>query len=142
MKLPCHILGLIAAVGATPVIVGCAGEPSEPSPNKTDQNIQSEHAWERGDGKDAVDASSEMPSPSSADVAAPDPASASQPARTSPPPDEEDTSLAPPLEEDAPLEGGPGLGGRRWMSHEVNPIAPYAGAGTSAQDPCPACGMG
>jgi hypothetical protein len=41
MKLPKRILGLIA-MAAAPVVVGCTADATEPTPAKTDQNIQGE----------------------------------------------------------------------------------------------------
>ena len=133
MKLPCRILGLIAAAAAAPVIVGCAGEPSEPSPNKTDQNIETQPTSEEKQARD--DASEPQPLPPSITelpaVDAPDPSSA-------PPPNEEMSS--PPDEAGGPVKGMPGASPA--MPYGAGPMAPHFGSGGTGQDPCPACGMG
>jgi hypothetical protein len=142
MKLPCRILGLIAAAAAAPVIIGCSGESSEPSPNKTDQNIETQ---QRSEGQASRDEASESHSSSSSSAeptegAASDPSSAPL-SEGHAPRVHEDGDVPPPVDEDAPLRRMPGVGRAPMMPYEGRPTMPQGGSG-GPQDPCPACGMG
>ena len=136
MKLPCRILGLIAAAAAASV--GCASEPSEPAPNKTDQNIQADRSSD--DEKPEKDPSEPQTPPSrsagSSPAVPPDHVDAPRPAGELPP-DEE----LPRQAEDAPLKGSSPAGGPASAPLEGEAL-PRGGSAMPGQDPCPACGMG
>ncbi len=144
MKLPCRILGLIAAAAAAPVIVGCASDVPEPSPNKTDQTIETQQPAraEAEAEAEARKAEAAAPSPSSADpaeVATSGDSSTASPPEGEPPITPADDEIdAPAFGEDMPLDIGRGP----MMPYGAGPTAPRGGPGTLGQDPCPACGMG
>lgn len=140
MKLPLRILNLIAAAAAAPVIVGCANDPSEPDPNKTDQNIQTEPASaseeeKLREGSDAPQA----PTPPASEAAPPVAPDQAPPAEAAPPPDEEEL---PQQAEDAPLKGFRPVGGPQVTPFEGGPAGPQGGSGVPGQYSCPACGLG
>ena len=137
MKLPCRILGLIAAAAAAPVIVGCGSETSEPIPNKTDQTIQADRSSdEEKPEKDPSAPPPPLPPAESSPVVPPAQVDAPRPEGESSP-DEEIPHQA----EDAPLRGGPPAGGPASAPLEGGAM-PHGGSATPGQDPCPACGMG
>lgn len=142
MKLPLRILNLIAAAAAAPVIVGCANDPSEPNPDKTDQNIQTEPASASEEEKlrEGSDAP-QVPTPPSSEPSPPvAPDQASTPLlEDAPPPEDEEL---PQQAEDAPLKGFRPVGGPADTPFDGGPAGPRSGSGVPGQDACPACGLG
>jgi len=127
VKIPHHILGMLAAAATATVNTGCGDEARDPEPVTTNQNVEGR---------------SESSRPADSEAAAHDPGAAEEPRS---PADEEaadhvrpDSSpeVAPLLpdeptfdEEEAAAGGGKGL-------PRGGPREPYG------DDPCPACGMG